>query len=66
MGLCTLWGINGSVSLLERTGEGQKRAADHDCAKPPGGGGATSGQCSASAEEEVSVLGLRKAQPAPG
>uniref|UniRef100_A0A8C9EN35 Capping protein regulator and myosin 1 linker 1 n=1 Tax=Pavo cristatus TaxID=9049 RepID=A0A8C9EN35_PAVCR len=45
--------------------EGQKRAADHDCAKPPGGGGATSGQCSASAEEEGSVLGLRKAQPAP-
>ncbi|XP_031408670.1 F-actin-uncapping protein LRRC16A-like isoform X1 [Meleagris gallopavo] len=54
-----------SFSQEERTGEGQKRAADHDCAKPPGGGGATSGQCSASAEEEVSVLGLRKAQPAP-
>ncbi|XP_042664745.1 F-actin-uncapping protein LRRC16A isoform X2 [Centrocercus urophasianus] len=54
-----------SFSQEERTGEGQKRAADHDCAKPPGGGGATLGQCSASVEEEGSVLGLRKAQPAP-
>lgn len=61
-----LRGINKSFSLLEQTGDGQKRDADHDRAKPPGGGGAAAGQCSASAEEEGSELGQRKAQPAPG
>lgn len=59
-------GINKSFSLLEQTGDWQKRDTAHDGAKPSGSVKTTSGQYSPSAEEEGNVLGQRKAQPTSG
>lgn len=61
-----LRGINESFSLLEQTGDCQKRDTAHDCAKPSGNVKTTSGQYATSAEEEANVLGQRKAQPTSG
>lgn len=61
-----LRGINESFSLLEQTGDCQKSDTAHDCAKPSGSVRTTSGQYATSAEEEVNVLGQRKAQPISG
>lgn len=62
----SLEGINESFSLLEQTGDCQKRDTAHDCAKPSSSVKTTSGQYSTSAEEEATVLGQRKAQPTSG
>jgi len=58
--------INESFSLLEQTGDCQKRDTAHDCAKPSGSVKTTPGQYSTSAEEEANVLGQRKPQPTSG
>lgn len=58
--------INESFSLLEQTGDCQKRDAALDCAKPSGSVKTTPGQYSTSAEEEANVLGQRMAQPTSG